>query len=100
MLIRIPFTEFLGVRFDQHYGETFVYLYKHKKKTIINELHPGVGTLTEHTNITPGRLRSMKKDISEYNKEMADCEDDGMTPLHVRKQKTKKSLKSEVEMFI
>ena len=99
-MINVPFTTFLGIRFDERYGDTFVYLRENKGKRILHEFHPGPGSITKHKNVSTRKLRAIRNEIAEYDKDMEECDDGMIDPLNPIKKTSKKKLESGMPMFI
>lgn len=100
VVINVPYTTLLGIRYDEYYGDTFVYLLESKRKKSIQEFHIEASLVTDIGQINKRELIALKKQIDEYNSEM-DEEDDGegMWPAKVRKQTLKNKIIFETPIY-
>lgn len=87
VVINVEYTTLLGIRYDEYYGDTFVYLFESKRKKTIQEFHIEAALVTDIGPVNKRELLALKKQIDEYNNE-ADEEDDGegMCPARIKKQ--------------
>lgn len=98
-MIHVPFTTFLGIRFDKRYGDTFVYLGEYKGKRILHEFHPGPASITKHKSVSTRKLRSIKNQIAKYDKDIDECEENELDPENPFKKTSKKTFESGMSMF-
>jgi len=97
VIINVPFTSFLGIRFDDRYGDTFVYLLESQGKTMLHEFHPDVPLITKDKAISKRELRILKEQVAEYD---VDPEEGDISEAHPKNIDNKlKKLDLEVSMF-
>lgn len=71
-IVSVPFTAFLGTRYDKHSGEAFIYLLEENGKRIIHEYHPEIPQIVKISKVTARELKTIKQQINEYAEEIED----------------------------
>lgn len=100
VVINVAYTTLLGIRYDEYYGNTFVYLLESKRKKSIQEFHIEAAIVTDIGPVNKHELLALKKQIDKYSIEM-DKEDDGegMCPAKIRKQTSKNKIVFETPIY-
>jgi len=99
VVIKVPYTSFMGMRYDEDYGSTFVYLLENKGRKVLHEFHVEVPMVTKDIMVSKRDLRTLKRQISEYDSEQDECGDCEIGPNRTKKQTFKTEYNSDMSMY-